>query len=83
MTSSRTSIRIAVALATAVALAACAPISQRALANGRITDGGRAYNAVMNGNMSVEAHRALRSSYSALPWVNQERAYPAFGYWWY
>ena len=79
----KTTIRVALALAAALAMAGCVTISPRAIANGRITDGGRAYNAVMNGNMSVEAHRALRSSYSALPWVNQERAYPAFGYWWY
>lgn len=79
----RTTIRLALTLATAVALGACAPISQRALANGRITDGGRAYNAVMNGNMSMEAHRALVSSYSAFPWVSHERAYAPFGSWWY
>jgi hypothetical protein len=81
----RTSIRIALALAMTLGLGACASISQRAIANGRsmsmYTD--RAYQAVSSGNMSAEAARSLRRSYDPLPWKAQERAYPAFGNWWY
>jgi hypothetical protein len=84
-TRTQTTIRIAVALALSLTLGACASISQRAMANGRSMSmySDRAYNAVSNGNMSVEAARALRLSYDPLPWKAQSRAYPAFGYWWY
>ncbi|HEY6219071.1 MAG TPA: hypothetical protein VIV65_03370 [Gemmatimonadaceae bacterium] len=79
----RTTIRIALAIAAAASLAACGTVSQRAMANGRFNDNGRAYSELMSGRQGISNSRALRSSFNQLPWASQERAYPPFGTWRY
>ena len=84
-TSSRAhaTIRVGLALAAMLALGACASISQRAIADGRTMNEGRAYQSFMSGNRSFESQRALRDSFDPRSYHYNEVAYPAFGSWWY
>jgi hypothetical protein len=75
--------RIAVALGALAMLGACASIPQRAWANGRAMTASRAYQSVMGGNQSMQAHRELMWSLDPLRLNYSELAYRPFGQWWY
>src|SRR6185503_348817 len=77
----RTAIRLGLALAAAGALGACASIPQRAWANGQAMTQSRAYQSVMAGNKSFQAHRELQWSLDPRRLNYQEVNYPAFGQW--
>lgn len=79
----KATIRVGLAFAALIALGACAPISQRAMANGRTMTEGRAYRSFMTGNRSFESQRALRDSFDPRSYHYSEVSYPAFGNWWY
>jgi hypothetical protein len=76
-------VRLAIVAGCTVALSACASIPQRAWRNGEAMSSSRAFNSVMNGNTSIQAHRALQQSLDPLRLNYREVAYPAFGQWWY
>ncbi len=71
------------ALAAVASLGACATIPQRAWDNGRAMSQSRAFRAAASGDMSVRTHRELYSSADARRIGYSERAYPAFGDWWW
>jgi hypothetical protein len=75
-------IRFALALGAASLLGACASIPQRAWRNGEAMQYSRAYSRVLNGDMSMEAHRQLESSLNPRRLNYREVAYPAFRPWW-
>ena len=74
--------RIAVLAGCLSALGACASIPQRAWRNGEAMTSSRAYDAVMQGNMSFGVHRQLQQSLDPLRLNYREVAFPAFGTWW-
>ena len=79
----RTAARIAALAAAVASLGACASIPQRAWANGQAMSESRAFRSVLNGNQSIQAHRALMGSLDPLRLNYREVNYPAFGQWWY
>ena len=79
----RAVIRLVVGVASVGALGACASIPQRAWANGEAMTSSRAYQSVLSGNQSIQAHRELQSSLDPRRLNFREVAYPAFGNWWY
>ena len=79
----RTVVRLTILAAGLASLGACASIPQRAWANGRAMSSSRAYQSVMSGNTSMQAHRALMSSLDPRRLNYREVNYPAFGQWWY
>jgi hypothetical protein len=76
-------IRVAVVVSAVSILGACASIPQRAWDNGRAMSQSRAFRAAASGDMSVRTHRELYSSADARRIGYSERAYPAFGDWWW
>ena len=74
--------RVALAIASIGSLAACASIPQRAWRNGEAMTQSRAYQSVMSGNMSFQAHRQLQQSLDPLRLNYREVAFPPFGQWW-
>jgi hypothetical protein len=79
----RTMIRVGVTIAALGGLGACASIPQRAWANGEAMTQSRAYQSVMAGNKSIQAHHELQWSLDPRRLNYREVAYPAFGQWWY
>jgi len=79
----QTAARVGVVVACAATLGACASIPQRAWRNGEAMSQSRAFQSVLGGNTSMEAHRALQTSLDPLRLNYREVAYPAFGRWWY
>ena len=79
----RTALRIAIAAAVMGGLGACVHIPQRAWANGQAMTQSRAYESVMSGNKSIQAHKELMWSLNPLRVNYQEKAYAPFGDWWY
>lgn len=79
----RTAIRIAVALAVMGGLGACISIPQRAWANGEAMTQSRAYESVMSGNKSIQAHKELMWSLNPRMLNYQQKPYAPFGDWWY
>ena len=80
----RTVVRIAIMAAGLASLGACASIPQRAWLNGEAMTASRGYRSVMGGNMSMESHRALQSSYNTAHMsFNTAQSYTPFGQWWY
>jgi hypothetical protein len=82
-TTIRAVIRLGLTIAAMGGLGACASIPQRAWANGAAMSQSRAYQSVMSGNKSFQAHRELQSSLDPLRLNYREVNYPAFGNWWY
>jgi len=78
-----TILRIAVVLGAIATLGACASIPQRAWANGRSMTASRAYQSVMGGNQSMQAHRELMASLDPRRLNYSELAYRPFSQWWY
>ena len=76
-------IRVAITIAALGGLGACASIPQRAWANGQAMTQSRAFESVMSGNKSIQAHKELQWSLDPLRLNYREVAYPAFGQWWY
>ena len=76
-------IRVALTVAALGGLGACASIPQRAWANGQAMTQSRAYQSVMAGNKSIQAHKELMWSLDPQRLNYREVAYPAFGQWWY
>jgi hypothetical protein len=74
--------RAAIAFGLAAALGACASIPKRAWANGEGMTMSRGYRAVMSGDMSMRAHRALQTSLNPRYGNFRHLTYPAFGQWW-
>lgn len=80
----RTLVRLAIIAVGLASLGACASIPQRAWLNGQAMTASRGYQSVMSGNMSIQAHRALQSSYnSAHLSFSTEKGYTPFSQWWY
>jgi hypothetical protein len=79
----RSLVRGAIVLSAVMALGACAPVSERAIANGRAMVQSRAFRAAAAGDMSVRTHRELYSSANPRLLNYREVAYPAFGDWWW
>jgi len=77
-------VRLAILAAGLASLGACASIPQRAWLNGEAMTASRGYRSVMSGNMSIESHRALQSSYntSHLSFTTG-KSYTPFSQWWY
>ena len=76
-------VRGALVLSAVSALTACAPVSERAIANGRAMTQSRAFRAAASGDMSVRTHRELYSSANPRLYNLREVPYPAFGDWWW
>jgi hypothetical protein len=74
--------RIVLAATALAALGACASIPQRAWRNGEAMAQSRAYQEVLSGNTSFQAHRQLQSSLDPRRLGYWEVPYPAFGQWW-
>jgi len=79
-----TVVRIAIIAAGLGSLGACASIPQRAWLNGEAMTASRGYRSVMSGNMSMESHRAMQSSYNTghLSFTTA-KSYTPFSQWWY
>jgi hypothetical protein len=75
--------RSMLALAVAAALNACASIPQRAWANGQAMTTSRGYQAVMSGNNSFTAQRALHSGADPFKALYRQRDYQPFAEWWW
>ena len=76
-------VRAAVALAGLATLGACASIPKRAWANGEAMTSSRAYQSVMSGNQSIQAHKELMWSLNPRLLNYQQKAYTPFTNWWY
>jgi hypothetical protein len=79
----RNLVRLAVVATSVSILGACASIPQRAWDNGRAMSQSRAFRAAAAGDMSIRTHRELYNSADARRIGYSERAYPAFGDWWW
>ena len=80
---SRGLVRVAIVIGAVSALSACAPIPERALANGRAMTQSRAFRAAASGDMSVRTHQELVMAANPRRLNYREVAYPAFGDWWW
>ena len=76
-------VRAAVALAGLATLGACASIPKRAWANGEAMTHSRAYESVMSGNQSIQAHKELMWSLNPRMLNYQQKSYTPFTNWWY
>jgi hypothetical protein len=76
-------VRVGVILSAVSLVGACASIPQRAWDNGRAMSQSRAFRAAASGDMSVRTHRELLTSADARRIGYSERAYQAFGDWWW
>jgi len=80
---SRSLVRVAIVIGAVSTLGACAPVSERAWANGRAMTQSRAFRAAASGDMSVRTHRELIAAANPRRVNYREVAYPAFGDWWW
>ena len=76
-------VRAAVVISAVCAVSACAPIPERALANGRAMTQSQAFRSAASGNMSVRTHQELVMAANPRRLNYREVAYPAFGEWWW
>ena len=77
----RTVVRTAIIIAGLASLGACASIPQRAWANGRSLESSRAYQSVLQGNMSIQAHKQMFWDLNQRSYY--QKSYQPFGDWWY
>lgn len=79
----RVAVRAAIVVAGLASLGACASIPQRAWRNGEAMTSSRAYQSVMSGNQSIQAHHELMWSLDPRKLNYRETPYSPFGNWWY